>query len=227
MIAVDLTGLYRLFANDGALLYIGISNNVNRRLTEHSEDKAWWSEVDRSKTHVTWYDSREQAEIAELAAVRDEAPRYNTVTVDGNGRVCCRPAPPGRAWGRPRWLAANDEQRRLLAAAERAAHRADRLAAQAKAADEEAWQAILAARTDVPDLVLCERTHRSRATLNRRYGARTAIRWTGDNFDEIKELRPDARLTVDGDLEIERVDEPGTWVVVGRNYVVHRRESVE
>jgi hypothetical protein len=128
---------------------------------------------------------------------------------------------------RPTWQPANDQQRRLLAAAERAAHKADRLAAQAKAADDEAWQAILDARADVPDLVLCDRTRRSRATLNRRYGARSAIRWTGDNFDEIKELRPDARLTADGDLEIERVDEPGTWVIVGRNYVVHRREQAE
>lgn len=126
---------------------------------------------------------------------------------------------------RPTWQPANDEQRHLLAAAERAAHKADRLAAQAKAADDAAWQAILDARTDVPDLVLCDRTRRSRATLYRRYGPRAAVRWTGDNFDEIKDLRPDARLTSDGDLEIERVDEPGAWVIVGRNYVVHRREE--
>lgn len=63
-----------------------------------------------------------------------------------------------------------------------------------------------------------------------------AVRWTGSNFAEVKAIRPDARLAeVDepensiaaGDLLIERVNEPGTWVVVGRNYVVHRREAVE
>ncbi|MFY1686386.1 hypothetical protein [Plantactinospora sp. WMMB782] len=62
-----------------------------------------------------------------------------------------------------------------------------------------------------------------------------AVRWTGKNFDEVKAIRPDARLAevddpesqvVAGDLLIERVNEPGTWVVVGRNYVVYRRESV-
>lgn len=61
----------------------------------------------------------------------------------------------------------------------------------------------------------------------------SAVRWTGRNFDEVKSVRPDARLAeeddpetgaVIGDLLIERVNEPGVWVVVGKNYVVHRRE---
>lgn len=60
-----------------------------------------------------------------------------------------------------------------------------------------------------------------------------AVRWTGRNFDEVKAVRPDARLAEEadpdrgievGDLLIERVTEPGTWVVVGRNYLVQRRE---
>lgn len=69
---------------------------------------------------------------------------------------------------RPTWIPANNEQRRLLAEARRKA-------AIAKRAEEEMWAAILTARNaDVPDTVLCEETDQSRATLNRRYGARSA-----------------------------------------------------
>lgn len=122
---------------------------------------------------------------------------------------------------RPTWSAETDEQRQLLA-------ESVRLARKARHAESAKWLVMLRARlTGVPDEVLCEQAGESRATLNRRYGPRRAmaIMWAGDNFEEIKALRPDARLTADGDLEIERVDEPGVWVVVGRNYVVHRREA--
>lgn len=58
----------------------------------------------------------------------------------------------------------------------------------------------------------------------------SAVRWTGHNFEEVKAIRPDARIAEEddgdikrGDLLIERVSEPGKYVVVGRNYVVHRR----
>jgi hypothetical protein len=69
---------------------------------------------------------------------------------------------------RPTWSPANDEQRRLLAEAERRAREFRR-------AEAAMWQAIVKAReADVPDTVLCERTEQSRATLNRRYGPRPA-----------------------------------------------------
>lgn len=74
---------------------------------------------------------------------------------------------------RPTWQAANDEQKRLLRAAEKAARDADRLRKAAAEAEAATWAAILAARdADVPDTLLCERTGRSRATLNRKFGAR-------------------------------------------------------
>lgn len=62
----------------------------------------------------------------------------------------------------------SDEQQALLDQAIAAAKRAD-------AAEDVAWQKIKAARdVGVPDTVLCERTGRSRATLNRRFGRRNA-----------------------------------------------------
>jgi hypothetical protein len=62
-----------------------------------------------------------------------------------------------------------------------------------------------------------------------------AVRWTGHNFEEIRAIRPEARLAeaddperdiLEGDLLIERINEPGIWVVVGRNYVVQRRDQM-
>lgn len=71
---------------------------------------------------------------------------------------------------RPTWDAKHptDAQRRALA-------EAVKLARKAQEAEDAMWAAILVAREmDVPDLVLCERTGASRATLNRKYGARSA-----------------------------------------------------
>lgn len=124
---------------------------------------------------------------------------------------------------RPTWTPTTPEQKRLLDVAVRAARKAAELKRKAAEAEEHAWQAILDARTDVPDLALCGRTGFSRATLNRRFGSRTAIRWTGENFAEIQEIRPDARLNDDGDLLLDHADGTGP-VVVPINYVVHRRE---
>jgi hypothetical protein len=68
---------------------------------------------------------------------------------------------------RPVWSAKTEAQRKALAEAVRLARKADE-------AEDAAWAAILKARElDVPDLVLCEQTGRSRATLNRKYGARS------------------------------------------------------
>ncbi|MEV1331110.1 hypothetical protein AB0J20_16210 [Micromonospora costi] len=62
----------------------------------------------------------------------------------------------------------DEDQRRLLAAAVTKAQAADK-------AEDETWQAIKEARdAGVPDTVLCEQTGRSRATLNRKFGPRSA-----------------------------------------------------
>lgn len=69
---------------------------------------------------------------------------------------------------RPTWSPETDEQRQLLAVAVEQAQIAD-------IAEEKTWELIVAARkAGVPDLVLCERTNRSRSTLNRKYGPRSA-----------------------------------------------------
>jgi hypothetical protein len=121
---------------------------------------------------------------------------------------------------RPTSTPETEEQRQLLADAHRLARKAEQ-------AERAMWLGVLRARiAGVADEALCDHPAVSRATLNRRYGSRKrmAIMWTGDNFDEIQLLRPDAKLTADGDLLLDHADGSGP-VVVGRNYVVHRREQ--
>lgn len=69
------TALYRLFAADGTLLYVGITGNPGLRFGQHAADKAWWPEVAR-KT-AAWFSSRDVALNAEAEAIRDEQPVHN------------------------------------------------------------------------------------------------------------------------------------------------------
>lgn len=71
----DPTALYRLFDKDGALLYVGITWDVEQRMTGHRSDKAWWPDV--TERRVEWLPNRPLALAAELDAIRAEQPRYN------------------------------------------------------------------------------------------------------------------------------------------------------
>jgi predicted GIY-YIG superfamily endonuclease len=69
------TALYRLRDQSGALLYVGITDNPERRWKDHAKDKSWWPDVkDRS---VEWLPTRDHALAAEATAIRAERPRYN------------------------------------------------------------------------------------------------------------------------------------------------------
>jgi len=69
------TALYRAFADDGALLYIGVSADPEVRYTQHAGDKPWWPEVAAKTTE--WFETRALALAAETAAIKTELPRYN------------------------------------------------------------------------------------------------------------------------------------------------------
>lgn len=73
--------LYRLWS-DRELLYVGETNDITRRLREHSKDKAWWPEV-RGHTHEPFFNESE-AVAAEGHAIKTESPKYNI-----KGRVAC------------------------------------------------------------------------------------------------------------------------------------------
>ena len=71
------TTLYRLYAADGALLYVGIAGNPGRRFEQHRKDKPWWGDV--ATTHLQHFPTREEAMAAELEAIRTEHPTHNIV----------------------------------------------------------------------------------------------------------------------------------------------------
>jgi predicted GIY-YIG superfamily endonuclease len=163
--AVDIpTCVYRFFDRAGRLLYIGITVNPPARFAAHAVDKPWWPEVDHSRTRLVWFDTRPEAERQEMISVRNERPLHNIVTGDVDGRPTFI-KDPARSWGRPATVLTPHQEQQLQAAVE-AGERADE-------ADRKLWEVVEAARgAGVPDVLLCERTGVSRATLNRRLGPR-------------------------------------------------------
>lgn len=67
--------LYRLYAEDGTLLYVGITHSLSVRFADHAMEKRWWPLVAR-KT-VEWYGDRDSVEAAEDAAILAENPEHN------------------------------------------------------------------------------------------------------------------------------------------------------
>ena len=74
------TALYRHFDADGMLLYVGISKNPKRRMSEHSSRAAWFSQI--AHVAVEWLDSRTAALLAERRAILSERPEHNSSQAD-------------------------------------------------------------------------------------------------------------------------------------------------
>lgn len=71
------TALYRHFGKDGELLYIGISYNPFARLSQHELSSSWAS-LTVSMT-IEYFESREDALLAEKHAIINDKPIYNIV----------------------------------------------------------------------------------------------------------------------------------------------------
>lgn len=69
------TAVYRIRGEADELLYIGMTGDLRVRWDDHAAKQPWWDEL-RSMT-VDWYDSREEADDAERAAIEAETPKYN------------------------------------------------------------------------------------------------------------------------------------------------------
>lgn len=67
--------LYRVYAADNSLLYIGITDRGREREREHARTKSWWSEVH----HVTVepVETRAMLRHLEAQAIRRQRPKYN------------------------------------------------------------------------------------------------------------------------------------------------------
>lgn len=71
------TALYRHFAADGTLLYVGISLCAVGRLAQHRAEKPWYDQI--SRVDVEWLPTREQAIAAEKYAIQVERPLHNII----------------------------------------------------------------------------------------------------------------------------------------------------
>lgn len=68
------TCVYRAYDADERLLYVGISMNLDGRLSKH-RSSAWWPLVE--EITIQWFDGREAAKAAEREAILNESPIYN------------------------------------------------------------------------------------------------------------------------------------------------------
>lgn len=75
---VDRPTVYRLEDRKGRTLYVGVTNNLGRRLAIHSRVQPWWDDV----AHVTvrYFRTRAAAEVAEGEAIVLETPVHNKQT---------------------------------------------------------------------------------------------------------------------------------------------------
>lgn len=69
------TALYRHFAADGRLLYVGITRSAAARLAQHANSE-WDRQI--ARIEVETLPTRQEAEAAERAAIRAECPAFNS-----------------------------------------------------------------------------------------------------------------------------------------------------
>lgn len=71
------TAVYRLYARDGRLLYVGMTNNPDVRFDYHALTKRWWHLVE--KRNIEWHTDRSAARRHEAAAIKTESPAHNAM----------------------------------------------------------------------------------------------------------------------------------------------------
>lgn len=75
--------VYRMFAADGHLLYIGASTNLLVRVKDHERLKPWFKTV--AAVTLVWFPTGDEARAAEKLAIATEQPEWN---------IYDHPAPP-------------------------------------------------------------------------------------------------------------------------------------
>lgn len=71
------TAVYRFFAADDTLLYVGVTQRFGTRWSNHAKQKPWWPQVARQA--VVWYDTRAEALSIETEAIKTEKPVHNVL----------------------------------------------------------------------------------------------------------------------------------------------------
>jgi excinuclease UvrABC nuclease subunit len=67
--------LYRHFAADGTLLYVGISLSAFQRLAQHRSRAHWFEQI--ARVEMEQFATREEALAAERVAIEHEKPLFN------------------------------------------------------------------------------------------------------------------------------------------------------
>lgn len=67
--------LYRHYDEDGKLLYVGITDQPARRLTEHERNAPWRGKI--ASVITQRFNSQQEAVVAERIAIHDENPIWN------------------------------------------------------------------------------------------------------------------------------------------------------
>lgn len=73
------TAVYRLYARDGRLLYVGMTNNPDVRFAYHALTRRWWQDIEEKV--IEWHPDRATARQHEAAAIKGEAPVHNAMHV--------------------------------------------------------------------------------------------------------------------------------------------------
>jgi predicted GIY-YIG superfamily endonuclease len=76
--------LYRHFAADGELLYVGVSLSALRRLQQHQQRSPWFDHI--ARVEIQAFQSRGEALTAERQAIATERPTHNARCVAGPGQ---------------------------------------------------------------------------------------------------------------------------------------------
>lgn len=94
-----MTTLYRIYGEKRVLIYIGITDDYDSRMRQHSE-KSWWAEVRGITTEE--FTDRSAAAEAEARAIRSESPKYNRTHSGKAARRFLAPSPINGA--ETRWI---------------------------------------------------------------------------------------------------------------------------
>lgn len=72
-----MTAVYRCYNEAGALMYVGIADNLGQRLRRHDRDAPWWNDV--ASIRIERYEERADALAAERRTIRMAQPIYNKI----------------------------------------------------------------------------------------------------------------------------------------------------
>lgn len=80
-----MTALYRVYGEDGRLLYVGITADWRERMKQHARTALWFP----SATHlmIQTFPSRALAEVAEREAIKAEWPLWNRAGSPGQAHA--------------------------------------------------------------------------------------------------------------------------------------------